>query len=233
MRLFISTVLFLVLGVGLCSWIAYILPPQYNPFAPLSVSDPPSFMTQYKLRRLDNSPQACLEILDRVQDAGAITFARADNVVGNCPLKSPVRVQRFGLVTLNSSFLASCRLALSSAMFISQIAKPQAQATLGSPLVYIEHAGGYVCREQDDSLQSQLSEHASGTALDVAGFRLADGRNITVSTRWQGEDAEADYLHLLLIKSCPYFGNVIGPDHYAAHVVNYFHFGMRWFGFCH
>ncbi|MGC6386683.1 extensin family protein [Ewingella sp. S1.OA.A_B6] len=231
MRFIIVTLILLVVLLYSAPWISRILPPQYNPFSPLLISDPPNFITQFKLRRLDKNPQACFAALERARDAGAISFITIGDTGGTCPLSSPVRVQRFGSVALSSSFLASCRLALSSAMFISQVVKPQAQAQLGSDLIRIDHLGSYVCRNLYNRAEGKLSEHATAEALDVAGFHLADGTDVTVLKGWKEQKPRGSYIRAIFKESCSYFGNSIGPDYNVAHA-NHFHFGMRWFGFC-
>ena len=45
------------LYLGVC------LSAQYNPFSPLSIDDPPTLVTRYKLRQLVNNPQQCLALL--------------------------------------------------------------------------------------------------------------------------------------------------------------------------
>ena len=45
-------------------------------------------------------------------------------------------------------------------------------------IVRIETFGTYACRTRDNIPGAKLSEHAFGNALDVAAFRLADGREI-------------------------------------------------------
>lgn len=231
MRYFVGILILFGLLICFAPWFNYVLPTQYNPFTPLQVTDPPNFIAKYKLRRLDKNPQACFAALKNAREAGAISFIIADNMGGNCPLSAPVRVQRFGAVTLSSSFLASCRLALSSAMFISQVAKPLAQAQFGSALTRIDHLGSYACRNVYNRKEGRLSEHATAEALDVAGFHFANGTNVTVLKGWKAEGHEGEFIHAIFDGSCPYFGNSIGPDYNAVHA-NHFHFGMRWFGFC-
>jgi len=231
MRYWIGLMALLIVLILCGPWISERVPPAYNPFAPIAVSDSPNFITRYKLRRLDNNPQACLEALERAQAAGAIQFTPVGNMGGTCPLKDPVRVRGFGDVSLSSSYLASCRLALSSAMFVSQVAKPLSNEALGSPLVRIDHLGSYACRNIYNKPNGPLSEHATAEALDIAGFRLKDGRQLTVLKQWPQTGDEGQYIHSLFSKSCPYFGNSIGPDYNAAHA-NHFHLGLRWFGFC-
>ncbi|NDL64950.1 extensin [Enterobacteriales bacterium SAP-6] len=207
------------------------LPPGYDPFAPLSVDDPPTFVTRYKLKRLAADPAACLAALDRASAAGRISFVALPDAAGPCPLSSPVRIRGFGPVTLSSSFLASCPLALSSAMFVGQAAAPLAAASLASPLARIDHLGSYACRNIYHRRAGRLSEHAEADALDVAGFTLADGRRIPVLQQWRREDPAARYLHAVFGQSCDFFGNSLGPDYNAAHA-NHFHLGMRGFGVC-
>ncbi len=231
MRFIVVTLIFLVVLVYSAPWISRILPSHYNPFTPLLISDPPNFITQFKLRRLDKNPQACLAALERAKEAGAVSFITTADTGGTCPLSSPVRVQGFGSVALSSSFLASCRLALSSTMFIVQVAKPQAQTQLGSDLIRIDHLGSYACRNVYHRPEAKLSEHATAEALDVAGFRLADGTDVTVLKGWKEQKPHGDYIRAIFRESCPYFGNSIGPDYNAAHA-NHFHFGMHGVGFC-
>jgi hypothetical protein len=231
MRYIIGILILFVVLIYAAPWISRFLPPQYDPFAPLSVSDPPNFMTRYKLRRLDNNPEACMAVLEKAREAGAISYAVVENRRGTCPLSSPVFVERFGTVSLSSGFLASCRLALSSAMFVSQVVKPQAQVQLGSALTRIDHLGSYACRNVYNRAEGRLSEHATAEALDIAGFHLGNGTNVTVLKGWRQEGGSGNFVRLIFNESCPYFGNSIGPDYNAAHA-NHFHFGMRWFGFC-
>ncbi|MCR9000803.1 extensin family protein [Rahnella perminowiae] len=231
MRYWVSVIVIII--VAWCSgpWISRHVPSEYNPFSPVTINDPPNFITRYKLRKLDNNPQQCLAVLERARQEGAINFTRAGNTGGKCPLTDAVRVRGFGDVSLSSSYLASCRLALSSAMFVAQVAKPLAIQKLGSPLVRIHYLGSYACRNVYNQPDARLSEHATAQALDVAGFSLADGHHMTVLKQWPQSGAEGEYVRTLFSESCPYFGNSIGPEYNAAHA-NHFHLGMRWFGFC-
>ena len=113
------------------------LPSHYNPFTPLSLDDPPGPITQYKLRRL--TPEACASLLSQANQKALIRTQPVADSAGACPLHNMVRVRDFGPVSLNSSFLASCPLALSSALFVSQQARPLTRTWTGSELVRIEH----------------------------------------------------------------------------------------------
>ncbi len=149
---------------------------------------------------------------------------------GSCPLRNVVRVANFGSVQLSSSFLASCPLALSSALYIEQQAKPLTRQLMASDLRQIDHLGSFACRNIYHRQQARRSEHATADALDVSGFRLADGRRVSVLQGWRSETSHP-WLVALLNNSCHYFGNALGPEYNAAHA-NHFHFGMRGQGFC-
>ena len=90
---------------------------------------------------------------------------------GSCPLRNVVRVANFGSVQLSSSFLASCPLALSSALYIEQQAKPLTRQLMASDLRQIDHLGSFACRNIYHRQQARRSEHATADALDVSGFR--------------------------------------------------------------
>ena len=55
-------------------------------------------------------------------------------------------------------------------------------ATLGSEVVRIEHLGTVNCRRIGGGDKGNWSEHATGNAIDISAFVLADGRRITVQT---------------------------------------------------
>ena len=82
------------------------LPSHYNPFTPLSLDDPPGPITQYKLRRL---PRGVCQPVIAGQSEGPYSHTACRRQRRSMPLHNVVRVRDFGPVSLNSSFLASCR----------------------------------------------------------------------------------------------------------------------------
>ena len=75
------------------------------------------------------------------------------------------------------------------------------------------------------------SQHATANAIDVAGFRLADGRRITLTGGWDGKPAEQAFLRDLRDGACGLFKGVLSPDYNAAHH-DHFHLDMGPFGVC-
>ena len=204
------------------------LPSYYNPFTPLNLDDPPGRITQYKLRRL--TPEACASLLAQANQKNLIRTQAVADSGGECPLNNVVRVRDFGPVSLNGSFLASWPLALSSALFVSQQARPLTKRFTGSELTRIEHLGSFACRNIYHRPDARRSEHATAEALDIAAFRLANGERVTVLNGWKSAKTQP-WLKALLAASCGYYGNGLGPEYNAAHA-SHFHLGMRGFGLC-
>ena len=213
-------VLVLMLGVaGVSVWRGWIsLPPQWNPWAPLDVKAEPNLLTRYKLMRLRDDPQLCEQALS---SSGLRVAPQADSPDAKCPLNDALRVQG-GDVALSSSFLASCRLAVSFALFEHHALQPAAQAIYGQAVTRVDHLGSFACRNVYSRENGRLSQHASANALDIAGFRLADGRTVNVLKDWSKDNQDGRFLRQVRDGACGLFSVVLSPDYNAAHR-NHFH----------
>ncbi|KQN49868.1 extensin [Pseudomonas sp. Leaf48] len=213
-------VLLLISGAAVVGvWRGWIdLAPQWNPWAPLDVKATPNLLTRYKLMRLRDDPQLCDQALG---SSGLRVTHQADSPDATCPLTGTLRVQG-GEVGLSSSFLASCRLAVSFALFEHHVLQPAAQAVYGQAVTRVEHLGSFACRNVYSRENGRRSQHASANALDIAGFRLADGRAISVLKDWPKDNQEALFLRQVRDGACGMFSVVLSPDYNAAHR-NHFH----------
>ncbi|WP_251977285.1 extensin-like domain-containing protein [Salinicola avicenniae] len=231
MRPRLSTLLLLLLialGVAVDKGV-WQLPRQWNPFAPLVVTDPVTPLTQLKLTWLDDDREACLAAL---ASAPSIAFTPLDDhtPAAGCPLENVVRVSRTQ-VAFNASFVASCPLALAWTLYETHGLQPLAEQTFGQRVARVRHYGSFACRNIYHRENARRSEHATAEALDIAGFTLQDGRTISVLDDWDDADARGTFLHDAQQRACDYFGTTLGPDYNAAHA-NHFHFGMRGYAFC-
>ncbi|VVP73017.1 hypothetical protein PS918_01518 [Pseudomonas fluorescens] len=197
-------------------WVS--VPAQWNPWAPLDVKAPPNLLTRYKLMRLRDDPQLCEQALS---SSGLRVTRQADSPGGKCPLIDALRVQG-GDVALSSSFLASCRLAVSFALFEHHALQPAAQAIYGQAVARVDHLGSFACRNVYSRENGRLSQHASANALDIAGFRLADGRSVSVLKDWPKDNQDTQFLRQVRDGACGLFSVVLSPDYNAAHR-NHFH----------
>ena len=212
-------VLLIIGGAVVSLWRGWLqVPPQWNPWAPLDVKATPNLLTRYKLMRLRDDPQLCERALS---SSGLRVAPQADSPDAKCPLINALRVQG-GEVALSSSFLSSCRLAVSFALFEHHALQPAAQAIYGQAVTRVEHLGSFACRNVYSRENGRLSQHASANALDIAGFRLADGRTVSVLKDWSGNDQDARFLRQVRDGACGLFSVVLSPDYNAAHH-NHFH----------
>jgi len=139
-------------------------------------------------------------------------------------LSNTVRV-RGGDIALSSSFLASCPLAVAFALYQRHGLQPAAQQAFGQRVARVDHLGSFACRNMYHRKIGWRSEHASANALDIAGFRLSDGRNISVLKDWPKDSAEGRFLRLARDGACDAFNVVLGPDFNSAHR-NHFHLDL-------
>jgi len=91
-----------------------------------------------------------------------------------------------------------------------------ARQILGSPLARIETMGSYACRNVAGT--NRLSAHAKANAVDVAAFRLVDGRRISILGDWNSSSPQTRaFLRTIRDSACKRFGTVLTPDYNAAH----------------
>jgi hypothetical protein len=87
----------------------------------------------------------------------------------------------------------------------------------GSTVSRVQHVGTYNCRNVYHREQGRRSQHATANAIDIAGFTLANGREVRLLRDWKAEGAPGAFLREVRDGACRYFGAVLGPDYNAAH----------------
>ncbi|WP_203234874.1 extensin family protein [Modicisalibacter coralii] len=225
----VIAIVFIAAGVAVDKGL-WQVPREWNPFAALRIEDPLTPVTRWKLGRLADDQDACRAVLARASASLDYTPLADYTPVAGCPLRNVVRLRRSS-VTFNRSFVASCPLAVAWLMFERQRLQLAAQALFGEPVARVEHYGSFACRNIYHRKNARRSAHASANALDVAAFRLADGRRITLLDDWDGDAAAGEFLKRAHNGACDVFGTVLGPDYNAAHA-NHFHLAMRGFSVC-
>jgi len=111
----------------------------------------------------------------------------------------------------------TCPLALDYALWERQVLVPAAREMLHSRLTRVDHYGTYACRTIYGRPGERPSAHARAAALDVAGFRFADGRRATVAADFRADSDEGRFVRAARSGACRVFGVVLGPDYNAAH----------------
>lgn len=114
----------------------------------------------------------------------------------------------------------TCDLAARMHMWERHVVMPAAEKYLGSPVVEVKVFGSFQCRRVAG--HDRLSEHSFAKAADVAAFRLADGREISVLDDFRSTGAKGDFLREIHDRACGLFDVTLGPDYNADHA-NHFH----------
>ena len=151
---------------------------------------------------------------------------------GICGLTQPYMVGALSddRVQLDTVATLDCPMVAALDTWIAEVVQPVAQARFGQPVAQIDTMGSYSCRAMNGQAGGHISEHAFGNALDVAGFRLADGRRITVVHDWtRGDDQSQAFLRDVHAGACNTFTTVLGPGYNAFHY-NHIHVDLAMHG---
>ncbi|MEZ5817665.1 MAG: extensin family protein [Hyphomicrobiaceae bacterium] len=201
--------------------------PRISDVWPLDLEQPGGWLLDRQLADLRNDPGLCRSTL---RPAVIEATPLPDNPPhGGCGWLVAVDVASVAEARLAARPM-TCELAAAIALWMRHVVQPAALSELGSRVAVVEHLGTYACRNIRGSpaFANRPSEHASANALDLAAFRLADGRRITVLGDWGKDDASGRFLSAIHAGACRYFRVAIGPAYNAAHR-NHFHLDRgRW-----
>jgi hypothetical protein len=174
----------------------------------------------------DAEERACMA---RGNEIGLVNYTPVTRVDGRgaCGIYAPLNV-----VALNDASVAvtpaptlGCPMAAGLDAWLAASVQPAAVAWFGVPVVEIQQIAAYACRSVDNIPGERLSEHAFGNAIDVAGFRLADGRVVTVKRDFRvGEPRARGFLHEVYAAACARFKTVLGPG--EAYHEDHFHLDL-------
>jgi hypothetical protein len=135
------------------------------------------------IKPLTPMPVAETECRQRLRDLDVVFEERpAEASADGCSLPYPLSVETLGDgIALAPPALMNCDTAETAARFTRSVIVPTAKREFGETLKSIDQASAYVCRPRNGT--AKLSEHAFGNALDIAAFKLSDGRTIAVDEK--------------------------------------------------
>tara|TARA_R110002072_G_scaffold54220_2_gene142346 strand:+ start:1498 stop:2307 length:810 start_codon:yes stop_codon:yes gene_type:complete len=204
------------------------LPEGDKPWGEAVLDEGIGTFTYAHIAALRDDPTACFAALDGSDMEFTPVEAPNRNVRAECRVQSGVRINRSNVdYGASPPEVASCALAASIYVWEREVVSAAARDHLGAEVEEIIHYGTYSCRRVNNAQSGRWSEHAGANAIDIAGFRLSDGRRVMV-TDWNSGDARSAFLRQVRDESCNLFRGVLGPDYNAAHH-NHFHLDMgRW-----
>jgi hypothetical protein len=141
---------------------------------------------------------------------------------GTCGMDFPLEVTALstGSVVVSPIAKMGCPLADALENWIAGSVQPAAMAEFGSPVVEIRQISAYACRNRNN-FGKELSEHAFGNAVDISGFKLANGKSFSVQNGWKGDAKEQAFLKQVFAGACQRFTTSLGP---GSNIMHYNHF---------
>lgn len=160
-----------------------------------------------------------------INGAGFKTERIPDVTEGQCGYRDAVELTQ-SVHPYSQAVAANCAVAAGLVLWERDVVSPAARRYLGQDVAEIEVAGAaYQCRPIAGRRDRRLSEHAHANAIDIGGFKLADGRTVTVERGWRGTQAERNFLRAVRNGGCRHFVTVLSPDYNRAHR-DHLHFDM-------
>jgi hypothetical protein len=173
----------------------------------------------------NQAEQACLAS-KLVQPSAYIEPMNEIDGPGICGLYHPFKLSALagGTVSVEAPVTIDCSMIAALESWLTDVVQPRAQARFGEAVVGLAAFGAYSCRTVDNLPGQKLSEHAFANAIDISGFRLADGRLISIVKEWKDRDSQdSAFLHEVHAGACQHFTTVLGP---GADVFHYNHFHL-------
>lgn len=141
--------------------------------------------------------------------------------ISGCGVQNPVRVTSVSGVKLSTPATLDCRTAQTLNTWVRDGMKPAVGGFRGGvrELHVVAH---YACRTRNNQAGAKISEHGKGRAIDIAGFMMRDGSQITLLQNW-GKGRAGRVLQAMQASACGPFGTVLGPNANRFHK-DHFHF---------
>lgn len=196
--------------------------PQDMPWTQLDLDAPIGLFTGRKLTGLTSDAPRCRMLLKK---AGARFTALPPRKDGQCGYDDGVRPLKGPVMPIDwrpGGLGVSCPVAAALLVWERDIVQAAARRHLGAPVTAIDHFGSYSCRRLYGRSEGDWSEHSTADAVDIAGFRLANGTRVSVKTDWPRDDARAAFLREVRDGACRLFATVLSPDYNVAHA-DHFH----------
>jgi len=216
----ILLIILLALALRTYEWIRH----DYRmPWTPLSLAAPIGPFTTRKIDALTDDTPFCHALLDEA----TIGYSRLPPLDAGpqCGYDNGVTLTRNQSQSLgyNPAAKTSCPMAVSLVLWERQIVYAATVRHLGTTVEAITTYGSYSCRRIGGGQTGAYSEHATANAIDIAAFRLADGRTVSVAGHWDADDARSRFLKEVRDGACTLFATTLSPDYNKAHA-DHLHF---------
>jgi len=222
----------LVLGAIALVFRQGLLPAHLTPLPRLDLENPLPLVVDWQLAELRYDRRLCRET---IATRGMLTARQIPDrpLKKGCGWINAISMTSAGGASIGVNRV-SCQAGAALALWVQYVVQPEAQRIFGQPVVSLQNFGTYSCRNivGNSFWQDRRSEHASANAIDISGFKLANGDRISVQKHWRGNSPKARFLRAVHRGACNYFRVSLSPAFNAAHH-DHFHFDRGALWTCH
>jgi hypothetical protein len=206
-------------------------------FAGVLVACSGGFSRQERAAWRGEAERACLRS-GAISELPYVRQSREIEGPGTCGADHPLKVAAFATEvtasTGNSRGFATsvkpeatlaCPMVPALNRWVNEVVQPAAMEWFGQPVAELRSMGTYACRSRNNRAGAKLSEHAFANAIDIGGFKLADGTVITVKKGWKGDIQSQGFLKTVHQGACRYFKTILGPGSDMFHY-DHLHFDL-------
>lgn len=161
--------------------------------------------------------------------AYGIKYRRVENEESDtgCVIENGVEITAVGDVKLTRPALLTQDMAIRLGRWVTDVLQPQAQKAFGTQIAAIDVGGSYSCRNIygkpfGGRFAGRLSEHAFANAIDIGGYKLADGRDVAYVKNWRTPGGPSQFLQGTSAAACDIFNTTLTPDYDRFHA-NHIH----------
>lgn len=160
---------------------------------------------------------ACPALLQGQIEAKALPPISEGQCMAQSPLAMTGVLANGRMIPLTGAATLDCGMATALPQWVGAVDNyVQAHDNTGIDSVIVGTT--YMCRNVNNEAEGNLSFHAFADAVDVVGFKLQDGRSVTVDEAWTGTEAEGrSIVRFAHDAACGRFTTVLGPEANALH----------------
>ncbi len=126
-----------------------------------------------------------------------------------CGIKDAVQITSISGVALSRPSTMDCGTAIALNEWVDKTVIPTFKRR--GPVVELQVAAHYACRTRNNQKGARISEHGKGRAIDISGFKMADGEVVTVLNGWRKNPSQKQLIKVWR-GACGPFGTVLGPN---------------------
>ncbi len=146
-----------------------------------------SLRPSQRSRKLEQAAKAKRRLLAKGAVCGDISIqgkaiGRVQPKLKGCGVSDAVQIQSVSGVRLSQAAVMDCKTAKALKTWIDQSAKPAFAGQGG--LRGLRVAAHYACRTRNNQPGGKISEHGRGRAIDISGFQMHSGAEVSVLKGW-------------------------------------------------